>query len=67
MVDPDLAYTYVLAHVDLALKVVVISQADKLLKVYDYSPLTVGLWAADNQQKIVKDETCNAVYCTCEP
>jgi IS30 family transposase len=66
MVDPTLLYTYVLARVDLALKVVVIAQPDKLLKVYDYSPLTVGLWAADNQHVIVKDETCNAVYCTCE-
>lgn len=60
MVDPELAYTYVLARVDLALKVVVISQGDKLLKVYDYSPDTVGLWAADPQSEIVK-ENCNGI------
>lgn len=66
MIDPDLAHTYVLARVDLALKVVVISHADKLLKVYDYSADTVGAWAADHQNEIVKDELCNADYCTCE-
>jgi hypothetical protein len=65
MVDPDLAYTYVLARVDVALKVVVISQEDRLLKVYDYSPDTIGVWAADDQNEVVK-EKCNANCGTCQ-
>ena len=48
MVDPDLAYTYVLARVDLAEKTVVISQDDEALKAYDYSADTVGTWAGDD-------------------
>lgn len=48
MVDPDLAYTYVLARVDLTRKIVVISQDDKTLKTYDYSADTVGAWAGDD-------------------
>ncbi len=48
MVDPDLAYTYVLARIDLAEKTVVISQDDKALKAYDYSADTVGAWAGDD-------------------
>jgi IS30 family transposase len=53
MVDPDLAYTYVLARVDLTKKTVVISQDGKTLRMYDYSADTVGAWAADDG-----DETC---------
>ena len=48
MVDPDFAYTYVLARVDLTKKIVVISQDDKTLKTYDYSADTVGAWAGDD-------------------
>ncbi|MHC4753128.1 MAG: helix-turn-helix domain-containing protein [Planctomycetota bacterium] len=47
MVDPELAYTYVLARVDLAQKIVVISHDGTLIKTYDYSPDTVGIWAND--------------------
>lgn len=47
MVDPDLAYTYVLARVDVANQTVTISQEDKGLKTYDFSPDTVGQFAAD--------------------
>jgi hypothetical protein len=54
MVDPDLAYTYVLARVDLTEKIVAISQDGKTLKTYDYSADTVGAWAADDEG----DETC---------
>ncbi len=49
MVDPDLAYSYVLARVDLARQRVVISQAGRSIQTYDYSPETVGAWAADDQ------------------
>lgn len=47
MVDPDLAYTYVLARVDLAQQQVVISQDGQVIKTYDYSADTIGNWAAD--------------------
>lgn len=47
MIDPDLAYTYVLARADLANQTVTISQKGKVLKTYDFSPDTVGQWAAD--------------------
>jgi putative transposase len=50
MVDPDLAYTYVLARVDLAQQQVVISQEDRCIQTYDFSPETVGAWAADEQE-----------------
>jgi IS30 family transposase len=68
MVDPDLAYTYVLARVDLAKKIVVISQDDQPLKTYDYSADTVGAWAADDDddEDEIIDELCNADLCTCE-
>lgn len=65
MVDPDLAYQYVLARVDLAAKMVRISHNDQVLKTYDFSPETVGAWAEDGDQdrepvddEIVK-ERCN--------
>ena len=51
MVDPELAYTYVLARVDLAQKVVAISQDDILIETYDYSADTVGAWANDEQDE----------------
>ena len=54
MVDPELVYTYVLARVDLAQKKVVISQNDTLIKTYDYSPDTVGIWANDEQDEMTK-------------
>ncbi len=54
MVDPDLAYTYVLARVDLTKKIAVISQDGRTLGTYDYSADTVGAWAADDRG----DETC---------
>ncbi len=47
MVDPDLAYTYVLARADLARQKLVISQDKQRLRTYDYSAETVGAWAAD--------------------
>jgi hypothetical protein len=55
MVDPTLTYTYVLARVDLARRVVVISQDGKELKTYDYSVDTVGAWADDDQDELVND------------
>lgn len=66
MVDPDLAYTYVLARVDLANKSVTISQDGKPLKTYDYSAATVGAWAADDEDAVAKDGTCNADSSTSE-
>lgn len=47
MVDPDLAYSYVLARVDLANKSVSIFQDQQLILSYDFSPHTVGFWAFD--------------------
>ena len=65
MVDPELAYTYVLARVDLAQKVVAISQDDTLIETYDYSSDTVGAWANDEQDETTKYENCNTISCTC--
>jgi hypothetical protein len=65
MVDPELAYTYVLARVDLAQKVVVISQDDILIKTYDYSADTVGAWVNDEQDETTKHENCNTISGTC--
>jgi len=58
MVDPELAYQYVLARVDLAEKIVRISHNDQVLKTYDFSPETVGAWAgdADQEREPVDDE-----------
>jgi IS30 family transposase len=58
MVDPELAYQYVLARVDLAEKIVRISHNDQVLKTYDFSPETVGAWAQDahQEQELVDDE-----------
>jgi len=58
MIDPELAYSYVLARVDLAQKVVTIFQDGKVLKTYDYSAETVGVWAGDDQ--LVNEQECNA-------
>jgi hypothetical protein len=66
MVDPDLAYTYVLARVDLTKKKVTISQDNVPLKTYDYSADTVGAWAADDQDDVANDDICNADHCTSE-
>ena len=55
MIDPKLAYTYVLARVDLTNQVVTISQEDKVLKTYDFSPETVGQWADDESDQDVKE------------
>lgn len=57
MVDPELAYTYILARVDLTQKSVTISQDGELLKVYDYSAQTVGAWADDDQISDELDES----------
>jgi putative transposase len=65
MVDPELAYTYVLARVDLAQKVVIISQDDTLTETYDYSADTVGLWASDEQNETTKHENCITISGTC--
>jgi hypothetical protein len=65
MVDPELAYTYVLARVDLAQKVVAISQDDTLIETYDYSADTVGAWAKDEQDETTKHENCNTISGTC--
>jgi len=59
MVDPLLAHTYVLARVDLARRVVVISQGGKELKSYDYSADTVGAWAYDEPAVDAADELVN--------
>jgi putative transposase len=56
MVDPDLAYTYVLARVDIANQTVTISQEDKVLKTYDFSPDTVGQFAADTPEAATKEQ-----------
>jgi putative transposase len=58
MVDPELAYQYVLARVDLAQKVVRISHDDQVVKTYDFSPETVGAWAEDasQEQELAHDE-----------
>jgi hypothetical protein len=53
MVDPELAYTYVRARVDLAKRVVVITQDGKEIKTYDYTADTVGAWAQDDPDELV--------------
>lgn len=59
MIDPELAYTYVLARVDLADKIVTISQGGEALKRYDFSTGTVGAWAGDDQDDTQLDEFVN--------
>lgn len=57
MVDPNLAYQYVLAHVDLAQKLVRIYHDEQEVQVYDFSADTLGQWAMDEPLKIpVNDE-----------
>jgi hypothetical protein len=56
MVDPDLAYQYLPACVDLAQKLVWISNIMQEVKVYDISLDTVGQWADDEQLEIPVDE-----------
>jgi putative transposase len=48
MVDLALAHAYVLARVDLARKLVTISNADQVIRTYDFSANTVGAWAEDD-------------------
>jgi hypothetical protein len=55
MVDPKLAYTYVLARVDMTNQVVTISQGGEDLQTYDFSPDTVGQWADDESEEPVKE------------
>lgn len=64
MVDPELAYTYVMARVNLAQQFVNISQDDQVIKTYDYSPNTVGAWAQD--EKDHGNEKCNTSDGICE-
>lgn len=45
MVDPDRAYSYVVAQVNLADQTVTISQNEKPIVTYDYSKSTIGAWA----------------------
>ena len=74
MVDPALAWEYVLARVDLARQVVHISHQGQVIRSYDFSAQTVGAWADGNVQKIepvgevVKEQPpgCNAVCCISE-
>lgn len=54
MVNPELAYTYVLARIDLEKKKVVISQENTVLKEYDYSTETIGAWADDDNEQMEK-------------
>lgn len=50
MVDPELAYQYVLARVDLSQKVVRLTHGEQEVKVYEFSADTVGRWALDDKQ-----------------
>jgi IS30 family transposase len=56
MVDPDLAYQYVLARVDLEQKRVRITHDEQEVKAYDFSADTIGQWAMDEQQGIPVDD-----------
>jgi putative transposase len=56
MVDPDLAYQYVLARVDLTQKLMRITHCEQEVKIYDFSTDTVGQWAEDEQQEIPVDD-----------
>jgi hypothetical protein len=51
MVDPALAYEYVLARVDLARRVVDISHQGQVIHSYDFSANTVGCWAEGSTQE----------------
>lgn len=51
MVDPKLAYQYVLARVDLEQKQVRITHNDQVVQAYDFSTDTVGQWAMDEPQE----------------
>ena len=69
MVDPDLAYTYVVARVDLARQCVTISQHlnEERIRTYDYSADTVGKWAEDNDEHDrIKEQQCTMNSCTSE-
>lgn len=55
MVDPELAYQYVLARVDLAQKQVRITHDDQKIQAYDFTADTVGQWAMDEPQETPVD------------
>lgn len=62
IVDPDLAYQYVLARVDLRQKLVRITNDEQEIKVYDFSADTIGQWAMDEQKEIpIEDEIVNVL------
>jgi len=61
MVDPNLAYQYVLARVDLAQKLVRIIHEEQEVKVYDFSADTVGQWAVEEQLEIPADDEIGKV------
>jgi hypothetical protein len=56
MVDPELAYQYVLARVDLAQKLVCVTHDQQEIKTYDFSADTVGQWALDDSQEMLSDD-----------
>jgi hypothetical protein len=51
MVDPELAYNYVLARVDLDKKRVRITHSDQEIQTYDFTADTVGQWAMDESEE----------------
>ena len=60
MVDPDLAYQYVLARVDLNQSLVRITHDEKEIRTYDFSTDTIGQWALDNPcSDVAEDEIVN--------
>ncbi len=61
MVDPELAYHYVLARVDLTQKLVTISHEDEIIRTYDFSSGTVGAWAGDTHQPDDPDDSTEDV------
>jgi hypothetical protein len=65
-VDPDLAYHYVLARVDLAQRLVDISHNGKPVTTYDYSKHTIGNWAAHDRIQLLQVQLCIADYCISE-
>jgi putative transposase len=65
MVNPDLKHTYVCARVDVAQATVTITQDDLILRIYDFSPDTVGKWAGEEEPETdpdaVKELATNAI------
>lgn len=56
MVDPNLAYQYVLARIDLAQKKVCITHNDQEIQSYDFTADTIGQWAMDEPQEASEDD-----------